>query len=103
MHLRIRVRPALAGVAATPLTVAQAIATRNGSSQAVIGNVVGEPVATNAVNRTSFTAHYAIALADTAGETNTAKQRRNQVIHDSWQGNRNPFIDHPEWVASIWP
>lgn len=18
-------------------------------------------------------------------------------------GNRNPFIDHPEWVASIWP
>lgn len=19
------------------------------------------------------------------------------------QGSRNPFIDHPEWVASIWP
>ncbi|HEY7717176.1 MAG TPA: endonuclease [Pedococcus sp.] len=31
------------------------------------------------------------------------EQRRNQVIHDSWQGNRNPFVDHPEWVASIWP
>ena len=39
----------------------------------VVGYVVGEPVATNTVNRTSFTADDAIALADTAGETNTAK------------------------------
>ncbi len=31
------------------------------------------------------------------------EQRRNQVIFDSFQHNRNPFIDHPEWVASIWP
>ena len=31
------------------------------------------------------------------------EKRRNQVIHDSYQRNRNPFIDHPEWVASIWP
>jgi endonuclease I len=29
------------------------------------------------------------------------EQRRNQVIFDSYQHNRNPFIDHPEWVASI--
>lgn len=26
---------------------------------------------------------------------------RNEVIF-SWQGNRNPFIDHPEYVARIW-
>ena len=26
---------------------------------------------------------------------------RNDVIY-SWQGNRNPFIDHPEFVAAIW-
>nr|WP_075617200.1 endonuclease [Paenisporosarcina indica] len=26
---------------------------------------------------------------------------RNNVIHDI-QGNRNPYIDHPEWVKSIW-
>lgn len=26
---------------------------------------------------------------------------RNEVIY-SFQGNRNPFIDHPEWVACLW-
>ncbi|GGV11689.1 endonuclease I family protein [Streptomyces griseoflavus] len=30
------------------------------------------------------------------------ERRRNDVIHDSYQHNRNPFIDHPEWVESIW-
>ncbi|WP_326752865.1 endonuclease [Streptomyces hirsutus] len=30
------------------------------------------------------------------------EQRRNQVIYDSYQRNRNPFIDHPEWVEAIW-
>jgi uncharacterized repeat protein (TIGR01451 family) len=29
------------------------------------------------------------------------EQRRNERIH-AWQGNRNPFIDHPEWVLEIW-
>ncbi|MBC9823152.1 endonuclease [Terrabacter sp. MAHUQ-38] len=30
------------------------------------------------------------------------EKRRNQVIYDAWQHNRNPFIDHPEWVGAIW-
>ncbi|MDT7723810.1 MAG: hypothetical protein QOI21_386 [Actinomycetota bacterium] len=30
------------------------------------------------------------------------EKRRNQVIYDTYQHNRNPFIDHPEWVGSIW-
>ncbi|MFE9062256.1 endonuclease I family protein [Streptomyces violaceusniger] len=30
------------------------------------------------------------------------EKNRNQVIYDSFQHNRNPFIDHPEWVDSIW-
>ncbi|MDW0112504.1 endonuclease [Sporosarcina saromensis] len=29
------------------------------------------------------------------------EMNRNDVI-EQWQGNRNPFIDHPEWVQSIW-
>ncbi|MFC2086421.1 endonuclease, partial [Bacteroidota bacterium] len=27
---------------------------------------------------------------------------RNDKIYESYQGNRNPFIDHPEYVAMIW-
>ncbi|MFF4402220.1 endonuclease I family protein [Streptomyces sp. NPDC001480] len=30
------------------------------------------------------------------------EEHRNQVIYDSYQHNRNPFIDHPEWVDAIW-
>lgn len=30
------------------------------------------------------------------------EKRRNQVIYERWQGNRNPFIDHPEWAPAIW-
>lgn len=30
------------------------------------------------------------------------EKRRNQVIYDRYQRNRNPFIDHPEWATSIW-
>jgi endonuclease I len=30
------------------------------------------------------------------------EERRNEVIYDNYQHNRNPFIDHPEWVESIW-
>ena len=29
------------------------------------------------------------------------ERNRNEVIYGTYQHNRNPFIDHPEWVASI--
>ncbi|GAA3825398.1 endonuclease [Streptomyces coacervatus] len=32
----------------------------------------------------------------------TFEENRNQVIYDTYQHNRNPFIDHPEWVDAIW-
>lgn len=30
------------------------------------------------------------------------EEKRNQAIYDTYQKNRNPFIDHPEWVEAIW-
>ena len=29
------------------------------------------------------------------------ERSRNDVIYSQWQHNRNPFIDHPEWVDQI--
>lgn len=31
------------------------------------------------------------------------EKNRNEVIYSQFQHNRNPFIDHPEWISSIWP
>ncbi len=39
--------------------------------------------------------HYAVP-PDTAYE-----RKRNQTIYANYQNNRNPFIDHPEWVWSV--
>ncbi|WP_414640364.1 endonuclease [Amycolatopsis sp.] len=39
---------------------------------------------------------------NTQDPPDTFEKRRNQVIYDTYQHNRNPFIDHPEWVNSIW-
>ncbi|MGP3987622.1 endonuclease I family protein [Streptomyces sp. 3N207] len=30
------------------------------------------------------------------------EKNRNDVIYDQFQHNRNPFVDHPEWVDAIW-
>ncbi|WP_239673515.1 endonuclease [Mangrovibacillus cuniculi] len=30
------------------------------------------------------------------------ERNRNEIIFSKYQGNRNPFIDRPEWVEAIW-
>ncbi len=30
------------------------------------------------------------------------ERNRNDIIYNQYQGNRNPFIDHPEFVVKIW-
>jgi endonuclease I len=30
------------------------------------------------------------------------ERHRNEMIYRDYQHNRNPFIDHPEWVEAIW-
>ena len=30
-----------------------------------------------------------------------AERTRNQIVYATYQHNRNPFVDHPEWAASI--
>ena len=30
------------------------------------------------------------------------ERRSNQRIYEQWQGNRNPFVDHPEYADAIW-
>lgn len=37
-----------------------------------------------------------------ADPPDAAERARNDRIFTSFQHNRNPFIDHPEWVAEIW-
>jgi endonuclease I len=38
---------------------------------------------------------------NTQDPPDAAERDRNQLIYANYQHNRNPFIDHPEWVASV--
>jgi endonuclease I len=81
--------------AATPLTVAQAIATQNGSAQTVRGYVVGQPTATNTVVTSNFPNDYALAIADTATETATSKMLYVQIpsaFRAQWGLKTNPSL-----------
>jgi endonuclease I len=37
-----------------------------------------------------------------ADPVSAAETRRNDIVYADYQGNRNPFIDHPEWADAIW-
>jgi endonuclease I len=65
--------------AATPITVAQAISTQNGSTATVRGYVVGQPTATSTVVTSNYPNDYALALADSPTETSTSKMVYVQI------------------------
>ncbi len=65
--------------AATPITVAQAIATQNSSTATVRGYVVGQPTATSTVVRSNFPNDYALALADSPSTTATGSMLYVQI------------------------
>ena len=37
-----------------------------------------------------------------ADPVDAAEQLRNDRIYDLYQHNRNPFVDHPEWVEAVY-
>ena len=43
-----------------------------------------------------------VNLDTTADPVDAFEMRRNDVIYESYQFNRNPFVDHPEWATEIW-
>ena len=71
----------------TPYTVAQANATQNNTLKTVQGYIVGQPTATTTVITSNFPNDYAIALADSAAETNTA----NMIYVQVPTANRSAF------------
>lgn len=36
-----------------------------------------------------------------ADPVSPAERQRNDLVHTRYQNNRNPFIDHPEWVDAV--
>jgi endonuclease I len=43
----------------------------------------------------------ALVQWNTQDPPDSFEKNRNQAIYAGYQHNRNPFIDHPEWVSSI--
>jgi endonuclease I len=81
--------------AATPLTVAQAISTQNGSIQTVRGYVVGQPTATNTVVTSNYPSDYALAIADSATQTSTSQMLYVQIpsaFRAQWGLKTNPSL-----------
>ena len=82
-----------AAVAATPLTVAQAVSQQDGTSRTVRGYVVGQPTATSTVVRSNFPNDYALAIADSASETATSRMLYVQIpsaFRSQWGLRTNP-------------
>ncbi|MGD7007209.1 endonuclease [Metabacillus sp. 84] len=67
------------GTWSSPYSVSQAISSQYGSSKTVQGYVVGQPVSATSVITSGYPNDYAVAIADTASETNPANMIYVQV------------------------
>jgi len=65
--------------AASTLTVSQAIQTQNNSAQTVEGYVVGKPISSSTVVKSSFPDDYALAIAERSSETDSSKMLYVQI------------------------
>ena len=80
---------------ASPLSVTAALGQQDGSTQTVRGYVVGQPAASDTVVTSGFPNDYAIAIAATAGERDTAKILYVQVpsaLRSQWGLASNPDL-----------
>ena len=79
----------------TPYSVSQAISNQNNSAKTVQGYVVGQPTSKTTVLKSNFPNDYALALADSATETNTAKMMYVQIptsFRSSYGLKSNPSL-----------
>jgi endonuclease I len=67
------------GSTSSPYSAAQAISNQNNGVKTVQGYVVGQPTATSTVVTSNYPNDYALALADSASETNTANMVYVQI------------------------
>ncbi|KRF36950.1 endonuclease [Nocardioides sp. Soil805] len=84
-----------AAQAATPITVSQAVSQQGGTTQTVRGYVVGQPTATSTVVTSGFPNDYALAIADTAGQTSTSQMLYVQIpsaFRAQWGLRTNPSL-----------
>ncbi|MEK4131124.1 endonuclease [Solibacillus sp. FSL W8-0474] len=79
----------------SPYSVSQAISNQNSSAKTVKGYVVGQPTSQTTVLKSNFPNDYALALADSATETNTAKMIYVQIpssFRSSYGLKSNPSL-----------
>ncbi|WP_339213747.1 endonuclease [Solibacillus sp. FSL W8-0372] len=79
----------------SPYSVSQAISNQNSSAKTVQGYVVGQPTSQTTVLKSNFPNDYALALADSATETNTAKMIYVQIpssFRSSYGLKTNPSL-----------
>ena len=83
----------------TPYTVAQANITQTNTLKTVQGYIVGQPTATTTVITSNYPNDYAIALADSATQTNTS----NMIYVQIPTANRSTFglLTNPSLKGSI--